>query len=83
MTQTDQNSLNLFQVPIGFIFFKLKVMVSSCEVVGCAKNRCNALKEGVVCLPSVVNTDEKSQKLSRQRHDIWLSRINCFNPNKI
>ena len=82
MRQTDQqiwkkqNSLNLFQVPIEFIFFKLEVMVTSCGVVGWAKNRSNAPKEGFFRLPSIVNTDETSQKLSRQRRDIWLSRIN-------
>ena len=61
-TNRSQNSLNLFQVPIAFIFFKLKVMVTSCGVVGCAK--------------WIVNTDETSQKLSEQRRDTWLSRIN-------
>ena len=50
-------------------------MVTSCGVVGCAKNRSNAPKEGFFRLPSI-NTDETSQKLSRQRRDIWLSRIN-------
>ena len=50
-------------------------MVTSCGVVGCAKNRSNAPKEGLFRLPSI-NTDETSQKLSRQRRDIWLSRIN-------
>ena len=81
MRQTDQqiwkkqDSLNLFQVPIEFISFKLKVMVTSCGVVGCAKNRSNAPKEVLFRLPSI-NTDETSQKLSRQRRDIWLSRIN-------
>ena len=39
------------------------------------KIRSNALKERFVCLPSIVNTDETSEKLSRQRSDIWLSRI--------
>ena len=52
-------------------------MVTSCGVVGCAKNRSNAPKEGFFHLPSIVNTDETSQKLSRQRRDIWLSRIKC------
>ena len=61
------NSLNLFQVPIEFIFFKLKVMVTSCGVLGCAKNPSNAPKEGFFHLPSIVNTDETSQKLSGQR----------------
>ena len=51
-------------------------MVTSCGVVGCAKNRSNAPKDGFFRLPSIVNTDETSQKLSRQRRDIWLSRIN-------
>ena len=51
-------------------------MVTSCVSVGCAKNRINAPKEGVFRLPSIANTDETSQKLPRQRHDIWLSRIN-------
>ena len=51
-------------------------MVTSCGVVGCAKNRSNAPKEGFFRLPNMVNTDETSQKLPRQRHDIWLSRIN-------
>ena len=44
-------------------------MVTSCGVVGCEKNRSNAPKEGFFRLPST-NTDETSQKLSRQRHDI-------------
>ena len=51
-------------------------MVTSCGVVGCAKNRSNAPKEGFFRLPNMVNTDETSQKLPRQRRDIWLSRIN-------
>ena len=51
-------------------------MVTSCGVVGCAKNRSNALKEWFFRLPSIVNADETSQKLSRQRRYIWLSRIN-------
>ena len=69
--------MNLFQVPIEFIFFKLKVMVTSCRVVGCAKNCNNVPKEGFFRPPSIVNTDETSQKLYGQRRDIWLSRINC------
>ena len=52
-------------------------MVISCQVVGCAKNHSNAPKEGFFRLPSIVNTDETSQKLSRQRCNIWLSRIKC------
>ena len=51
-------------------------MVTSCGIVGCAKNRSNVPKEGFFRLPSIVNTDETSQKLSGQRRDIWLSRIN-------
>ena len=51
-------------------------MVTSCEVVGCAQNRSNAQKEGFFRLPSMVNTDETSEKLSGQRRDPWLSRIN-------
>ena len=46
-------------------------MVTSCEVVGCAKNRSNAPKEGFFRLPSIVNTDETSEKLSRQRRAIY------------
>ena len=45
-------------------------MVTSCEVVGCAKNRSDAPKEGFFCLTSIVNTDEISQKISGQRCDI-------------
>ena len=33
-------------------------------------------KKEVFLLPSIGNTDETSQKLSGQRRDIWLSRIN-------
>ena len=51
-------------------------MVTSCRIVGCAKNRSNAPKQGFFRLPNMVNTDETSQKLPRQRRDIWLSRIN-------
>ena len=51
-------------------------MVTSCRVVGCAKNCSNVPKEGFFRLPSIVNTDETSQKLSEQRRDTWLSRIN-------
>ena len=47
-------------------------MVMSCGIVGCAKNRSNVPKEGFFRLPSIVNTDETSQKLSGQRRDIWL-----------
>ena len=45
-----------FQVSIEFIFFKLKVMVISCGVVGYAKNRSSAPKEGFFRLPSLVNS---------------------------
>ena len=51
-------------------------MVTSCGVLGCAKNRSNVPKEGFFRQPSIVNTDETSQKLSEQRCDTWLSRIN-------
>ena len=51
-------------------------MVTSCKVVGCAQNRSNAQKEGFFRLPSMVNTVETSEKLSGQRRDTWLSRIN-------
>ena len=61
---------------IEFIFFKLKVMVTSYRVAGCAQNCSSAQKEGFFRLPSVVKTDETSKKLSGQRRDIWLSRIN-------
>ena len=50
-----QNSLNLFQVPIEFIFANLKVMVTSCRVVGCAKSRSNAPKEGFFRLRSIAS----------------------------
>ena len=56
----------MFRVFVEFIFFKLKVMVTSWGVVGCAKNCSNAPKEGSFCLLSIVNTDETSQKLSEQ-----------------
>ena len=52
-------------------------MVTSCRVVGCAKKCSNAPTEGFFHLPSIVNTEETSQKFSQQRHNIWLSRINC------
>ena len=65
----------MFQVSIEFILFKLKVVVTSCGVVGCAKNRSKAPKEGFFRLPSKMNRGETSQKLSGQRHDVWLSRI--------
>ena len=51
-------------------------MVTSCGVLGCAKNRSSVPKEGFFRQPSIVNTDETSQKLSEQRCDTWLSRIN-------
>ena len=51
-------SSSYFQVPI---LFNLKVMVTSCGVVGCAKNRSSAPKEGFFLLPSIVNTDETSK----------------------
>ena len=45
-------------------------------VAGCAQNCSSAQKERFFRLPSIVKTDETSQKLSGQRRDIWLSRIN-------
>ena len=60
-------------------------MGTSCGVVHCAKNRSNAPKEGFFRLPSIVNTDEASQKLSGRRRDIWLSRISRkdFTPSQL
>ena len=51
-------------------------MVTCCRIIGCAINCSNAPTEGVFCLPSIVNTNENLQILSRQRRDVWLSRIN-------
>ena len=44
--------------------------------MGCAINCSNAPTEGFFCLPNIVNTNENLQILSRQRRDVWLSRIN-------
>ena len=57
-------------------FLTLKVMVTCCKFMGCAINCSNALTEGFFCLPSIVNPHENLQILSRQRCDVWLSRIN-------
>ena len=51
-------------------------MVTCCRCMGCATNCSNAPTEGFFCLRSIVNTNENLQVLSRQRRDVWLSRIN-------
>ena len=45
----------MLQVPVEFIFAKLKVMVTFCGVVGSAKNRSNAPKEGFFPLTSIAS----------------------------
>ena len=66
----------MFQFFFEFIFLTLKVMVTCCKFMGCAINCSNAPTEGFFCLPSIVNPHENLQILSRQRCDVWLSRIN-------
>ena len=56
---------------IEFIFFKLKVMVTSCGVVGCTKNRSNALKEAFFRLPSINSQQMKLHKNCLDRGTIY------------
>ena len=86
MRQTDQqiwkkqNSLNLFQVPIEFIFFKLKVMVTSCGVFGCAKNRSNALKEGFFRQKHKSRWNFTKIVLTDVRYMVIKNQLQRFNP---
>ena len=59
-----------------------KNMVTSCAIVGCTNKR----KEGEKCrffrLPNVINTDEESEKLSKERRELWIARIKRQNLSK-
>ena len=86
MRQTDQqiwkkqDSLNLFQVPTEFIFFKLKAMVASCGVVGCAKNGSNAPKEGCFRLKHKYRWNFTKIVSTEARYMVIKNQLQRFNP---
>ena len=63
-------------------FFKLKVMVTSCGVVGCAKNRSNAPKEGFFHLPSIDKYRWNFTKIvsTEARYMVIKNQSQRFNP---
>ena len=54
-------------------------MVTSCAVVGCSIKRVANSKFGFFWLPNVIESDKRSEKLSRDRRKLWLARINREN----
>ena len=52
---------------------------TACGVAGCSNSRKNAPNVGVLCLPSIVTTNKRSEELSRDRRSQWLSKINRKN----
>ena len=54
-------------------------MVTSCAVAACSIKRVANSKFGFFRLPNVIDSDEKSEKFSRDRRKLWLARINRKN----
>ena len=54
-------------------------MVTSCAVAGCSIKRVANSKFGFFRLPNVIDSDKRSEKLSRDRRKLWLARINREN----
>ena len=54
-------------------------MVTSCAVAGCSIKRVANSKFGFFRLPNVIDSDERSEKLLRDRRKLWLARISRKN----
>ena len=54
---------------------------TACYVLSYSNIRKNAQNVGFFCLPNIVTTDKKSDKVSRDRRSQWLSEINWKNLN--
>ena len=54
-------------------------MVTSCAVAGCSIKRVANSKFGFFRLPDIIDRNERSEKLSRDRRKLWLARTNRKN----
>ena len=71
-------------VLIIFLCFFIHIYIyiyiyTSCPVAGCSIKRITNSKLGFFRLSNVIDIDERSEKLSRDRRKLWLARINRKN----
>ena len=69
-------------VLIIFLCFFIHIYIyiyTSCPVAGCSIKRITNSKLGFFLLSDVIDIDERSEKLSRDRRKLWLARINRKN----